>query len=58
MQLTSAGRNQMQRTERAGFNLPSFCKLVKNLYLTLNYSKDKDLSSLCFLLYQHGFLLF
>jgi len=43
--------------ERAGFNLLSFCNIIKNLYLTLNTSKDKDLSTLYSLLYQHGFLL-
>ena len=44
-------------TERAGFNLPSFCKLVKNLYLALNTNKNKDLDSLVSLLSQHDFLL-
>jgi len=44
-------------TERAGFNLPSFCNLVKNLYLALNTNENKDLDSLVSLLSQHDFLL-
>ena len=44
-------------TERGGFNLPSFCNIVKNLYLGLNSDKAKDLSSLVSLLSQHDFLL-
>ncbi len=46
-----------EKTERVGFDLAFFCKLVKNLYLTLNSSKDKDLTVLCSLLFQHDFLL-
>jgi len=44
-------------TERAGFNLSSFCKLIKNLYLALNCDKNKDLDSLVSLRSQHDFLL-
>jgi hypothetical protein len=36
----------MKKTERVGFNLPSFCNLIKNLYLRFNSSDDKDLSDL------------
>ena len=44
--------------ERAGFSLPSFCKIIKRLYLQLNTSNIKDLESLVSLLFQHDFLLF
>ncbi len=44
-------------TERAGFELPSFCKIVQGLHLQFNSSNDKDLDSLADLLYSHGFLL-
>jgi hypothetical protein len=44
-------------TERAGFDLPSFCKLVKNPYLAINTNQNKDLDSLVSLLSQHDFLL-
>ena len=44
--------------ERAGFSLPSFCKVIKRLYLQLNTSNSKDLESLVSLLFQHDFLLF
>ncbi len=37
--------------------MPSFCKLVKTLYLTLNSNKHKDLGSLVSLLSSHDFLL-
>jgi hypothetical protein len=44
-------------TERDGFHLPSFCNLIKNLYLALNSNKNKDLYSLVSLLSSHDFLL-
>jgi hypothetical protein len=47
-----------EKTERAGFDLPSFCKLVKNLYLALNSNKNKNLDSLVSLLLKNDFLLF
>jgi hypothetical protein len=43
--------------ERAGFNLPSFCKVLNNLILQLNSNDSKDLNSLVDLLFLHGFLL-
>jgi hypothetical protein len=43
--------------ERAGFDLPSFCKIIHKLSLQFNSSADKDLDSLAGLLYSHGFLL-
>ena len=46
-----------EKTEGAGFDLPSFCKLIKNLYLTLNSNKSKNLDSLVSLLSSHDFLL-
>ncbi len=45
-------------TERAGFDLPSFCKLMKNLYLQLNTKENKDLGTLISLLLKHDFILF
>jgi len=54
MDVISADKN---KTERAGFDMPSFCKLIKNLYLALNSNKNKDLDSLVSLLSQHDFLL-
>jgi len=45
------------KAERAGFDMPAFCKLIKNLYLTLNSNQNKDLSSLVSLLSSHDFLL-
>ena len=45
-------------SERVGFELGDFCKMVKDIYLQLNSNSNKDLESLVSLLYQHGFLLF
>jgi hypothetical protein len=44
-------------TERAGLDLPSFCKILQNLCLQLNSSNGKDLEVLVDLLFSHGFLL-
>lgn len=40
-------------TERAGFDLPSLCKILNNLILQLNFNKSKDLNSLVDLLFLH-----
>jgi hypothetical protein len=47
-----------KKAERAGFDFPTFCKLIKNLYLQLNVNSDKDLGSLVSLLLKHDFILF
>ena len=44
-------------TERAGFDLPSLCKVLNNLILQLNSNDSKDLNSLVDLLFLHDFLL-
>jgi hypothetical protein len=44
-------------TERAGFYLPSLCKVLNNLILQLNSNDSKDLNSLVDLLFLHDFLL-
>ncbi len=44
-------------TERAGFDLPSLCKVLNNLVLQLNSNDSKDLDSLVDLLFLHDFLL-
>jgi len=44
--------------ERGGFDLPCFCKLMKNLYLQLNSKNEKDLPTLVSLLLKHDFILF
>ena len=44
-------------TERAGFDLPSLCKIFNNLILHLNSNDSKDLNSLVDLLFSHDFLL-
>lgn len=49
--------SEKYKPERAGFDLGSFCKIVKNLYLTLNSNEENDLGSLVSLLSQHDFLL-
>ena len=43
-------------TERAGFDLPSFCRIIHRLCLQLNSSDDKELGSLVDVLYTYGFL--
>ncbi len=43
--------------EKAGFDLPGFCKLCKSPYLQLKSSDDKELERLVDLLFLHGFLL-
>ena len=43
--------------ERAGFDLPSLCKVLNNLVLQLNSNDSKDLDSLVDLLFLHDFLL-
>ena len=43
--------------ERAGFDLPSLCKVLNNLILQLNSNDSKDLKSLIDLLFSHDFLL-
>lgn len=45
-------------TERAGFDLPSFCKIVQNLCLHVNSHVNKDLEVLVDLPFSHGFLLY
>ena len=55
--LKTACSTRKRRTERAGFDLPSFCKIVHRLCLQFNSSYDKDLESLVDLLYTHDFLL-
>ena len=42
-------------TERAGFDLPSLCKVLNNLILQLNSNDSKDLNSLVDLLFLHDF---
>ena len=44
-------------TERAGFDLPSLCKVLNNLILQLNSNNSKDLKSLVDLLFLYDFLL-
>ncbi len=44
-------------TERAGFDLPSLCKILNNLILQLNSNDSKDLKSLVDLLFLYDFLL-
>jgi hypothetical protein len=44
-------------TERAGFDLPSLCKVLNNLILQLNSNDSKDLNSLVDLLFLYDFLL-
>jgi len=44
-------------TERAGFDLPSLCKVLNNLILQLNSNNSKDLNSLVDLLFLYDFLL-
>ncbi len=46
-----------KKAERGGLNPATFCKVIKNLYLTLNSNNDKDLESLVCLLLKHDFLL-
>lgn len=46
-----------EKTERAGFELPSLCKFLNKLCLQINWSKVKDLDSLVHLLFLQGFLL-
>ena len=43
--------------ERAGFYLPSLCKVLNNLILQLNSNDSKDLNSLVDLLFLHDFIL-
>ena len=45
------------KTERAGFDLPSLCKIFTELSLQLNSNKSIDLNSLIDLLFLHDFLL-
>lgn len=45
------------RTEKAGFYLPSLCKVLNNRILHLNSNGNKDLGSLADLLFLHDFLL-
>lgn len=49
---TNLGKDKF--VESVGFNFPAFCKLIKNLYLTPNTSKDRDLDNLYSLRFQHG----
>jgi hypothetical protein len=57
------GKDNLQKkrlldpTERAGFDLPSLCKVLNNLILQLNSNDSKDLKSLVDLLFLHDFLL-
>ena len=44
-------------TERAGFDLPSLCKVLYNLILQLNSNDNKDINCLVDLLFLHDFLL-
>jgi len=44
-------------TERAGFYLPSLCRVLRNLILQLNSNDSKDLNSLIDLLFLHDSLL-
>jgi hypothetical protein len=44
-------------TERAGFDMPSLCKVLNNLILQLNSNDSKDLKSLVDLLFLYDFLL-
>jgi len=44
-------------TERAGFDLPSLCKVLNNMILQLNANDSKDLKSLVDLLFLHDFIL-
>ena len=46
-----------EKPERAGFDLPSLCKVLNNLILQLNSNDSKDLKSLVDLLFLHDFLL-
>jgi hypothetical protein len=46
-----------EMAERAGFDLPSLCKVLNNLILQLNSNDSKDLKSLVDLLFLHDFLL-
>ena len=43
--------------ERAGFDLPSLCKILNSLILQLNSNDSKDLNSLVDLLFLYDFLL-
>jgi hypothetical protein len=56
-----AGRCQLlgstPSAERAGFDLPGFCNLCKELCLRLNSRDYKDFGFLVYLLLSHGFLL-
>ena len=44
--------------ERAGFYLPVFCNIIKQLWLQFKSCNDKDLKYLVDLLFLHGFLPF
>ena len=46
-----------QKTERAGFDLPSLCKVLNSMVLPLNPNDSKDLESLVDLLFLYEFLL-
>ena len=45
------------RTERAGFDLPSLCKIINHMILQLNTNDSKNLDCLVDLLFLHDFLL-